>query len=417
MKTATPPKGVRVERALRVFPAVDVLAPLRALVIARSRASGFNAPHLTVGKRSIDLSDMHALIPEAVLRFSAHLTAVYSLVATALDAQARDDIGAAVAALLKASKLEVAQGREAAAREWVQHALTLAELAIDRRPEIDAILALAELDLARGALERAARRAQRALAMAEVARAKDAIAAACLVLGKVAATQNSTAGAIAWFTRGMDVGLDDKLLKARFELYLGEVLSRRGSIEESEARLHSAERVFREATDTAGIALALKARARVAASDGRTDEALLIYREALAVTRGAVGALIDTHGELLVRLRLCQLFLSKGRLLEAEDEARRAEEVAIEHNHTRELVRVYLVFGGIRAAQRDESGMVFFEKAIELCRGAAPSLHLEADAYHGYAEFFKALGRTEESDAYFERERELRDLMVAPTAP
>ncbi|MGH7531163.1 MAG: hypothetical protein ACREMN_12325, partial [Gemmatimonadales bacterium] len=108
-----------------------------------------------------------------------------------------------------------------------------------------------------------------------------------------------------------------------------------------------------------------------------------------------------------VRLRLVELYLEAGRLPDAEDEARRAEEVAIATQASRSLARVYVLMGRMRERQRDENGFVFFEQAIELCRGPHPDARLEADVYRAYGQFRVALGDLHEAGACLARARDL----------
>lgn len=408
MRRSDPGAGLRVERALRVLPNVDVLTPLRALLIATARAPSTDPAQTTVGNRSLRPDRLGALIPKSVTRFSEHLAAVYQLVIEALAAEARADTITAVRALVEAGARESAQGRETVAQTWLEHALHLAELASDRRAEAEALLALAEFELSRDAPERATRRAQRALDLAEAMHANRAAAAACLLLGRIELDRDVPEGGRAWFTRGLPLVEDDTLLGARLKLALGESLARHGDHADAVMRLLSAEAVFRAARDVAGVATALAARARVTAADGGNDEALILFREALAVLPPSSRDGRDAQVELAVRIRLCHHLLMRGRLVEAEDEARRAEEVAVVHNHGRELARIYLVLGAIRAVQQDESGLVFFEKALELSRGPNPVLRLEAEAYQAYAAFCRALKQVDEAKAYERRAREIR---------
>ena len=57
MKSPLPP--VRVEQALRLLPELEVLLPLRSLILAASRPEeqaqwASHGPYLTVGKRSVE---------------------------------------------------------------------------------------------------------------------------------------------------------------------------------------------------------------------------------------------------------------------------------------------------------------------------------------------------------------------------
>jgi tetratricopeptide (TPR) repeat protein len=125
----------------------------------------------------------------------------------------------------------------------------------------------------------------------------------------------------------------------------------------------------------------------------------------------------DARREFALRLELSEFYAEIDQLPDAEDELRHAEELAIEQNAARWLARVYLVLGALRGRQRDESGFVFFEKAIELSRSGEPSPRLEAEAYIGYADFRSTLGDVGDARACLERAREiLSDLDDAPLA-
>jgi tetratricopeptide (TPR) repeat protein len=132
---------------------------------------------------------------------------------------------------------------------------------------------------------------------------------------------------------------------------------------------------------------------------------LATYREALNRLPAPENA--DPLLELMIRLRLTELYLEMGRLRDAEDEARRAENTAMAHQQRGALVRVYVLMGRLRARQGDENGFVFFEQAIELCRGGESERRLEVDVYREYAWFRATLGDQHEARAYLERAREL----------
>jgi len=134
-----------------------------------------------------------------------------------------------------------------------------------------------------------------------------------------------------------------------------------------------------------------------------------VERELLRATR-AVGAALDDYFDATIR-NLQDLATSEhldlGRLPDSEDETRRAEDLAITHQQSRWLARVYVIMGKLRGRQGDENGFVFFEQAIELCRGGEPARRLEADVYREYARFRTTMGDRHEARAYLERAREL----------
>ena len=62
--TTQPP--LRVEQALRLLPDVDALVPLRGFLISRSQARPSVEPHGTVGKRTVQPSDLKEFIHQAI---------------------------------------------------------------------------------------------------------------------------------------------------------------------------------------------------------------------------------------------------------------------------------------------------------------------------------------------------------------
>src|SRR2546427_3667094 len=83
-------------------------------------------------------------------------------------------------------------------------------------------------------------------------------------------------------------------------------------------------------------------------------------------------------------LNLAELDLEAGRLLEAEAELRRAEQVAIGGHVIRPLAQIYTLMGRLRGAQGDETGVVFFQQAIELAQTLERSLATQAQGDHAH---------------------------------
>jgi len=405
-RTSAP--SLRVEKVLRLLPEVDAMAPLRTLLVSTSRAEGADEPHLTVGKRIVQSADLEELVPRALQRVSEHLSELFEAAITALEAEASGDTASAVRAFLRAGDRELAVGRESAARIWYEHALRIAEEARDRRPEIEALQQLGALEAALGARDRAARHYQRAFALAEAEGDDMRAASACLAMGTVALNRFNLQGAVSWFQRGLQHGDGNHALSGRLHLGLAEVARTRDDLDEAEQRVRLAETMLTDQADTGGMVAVLSARGRLESARGRYSESLARHREALAFAR-LDGR--DARLELPVHLDICRLFMETDRLPDAEDEARRAEQMAVVHNETNELARIYVLMGGIRRLQRDESGFVFFEKAIELSQGGEPTPHLEADAYFDYAVFRESFGEHDEARAYLERSREILETL------
>src|SRR3989454_9639345 len=113
------------------------------------------------------------------------------------------------------------------------------------------------------------------------------------------------------------------------------------------------------------MARVLNTQGQLEAQLGRHGAASIAYREALAWAQRAPR---DPALELAIRLNLAELQLDAERFLEVDEELRRAEQVAIAGNLTRRLAQVYILMGRLRGRQQDETGFVFFEQAIELCK-------------------------------------------------
>jgi tetratricopeptide (TPR) repeat protein len=401
---STGPPPLRVEQALRLLPDVDVLAPFRAFLVGASRSKPPVEPYHTVGKRLVPLSELRELVSRAVGRVTDHLSALYEAAVQALEAEQRGDMSGVVRALLGAGSREEAVGRDSQARAWYEHALRVAEELRDRQPEVDALLHLGHLDATRGQPHSGARRFQRALALADAERELSGAARACQGLGDVAQSEEQWQGAESWYTRGLRYAEQDRVLTGRLWLGLAEVARQRGQTNEAADRLRRAQRIFDELNHEEGAVRVLNAWGLFEAKQQRHAEALGHYRNALAWLLK-----LDRHPglELAIRLNVCELYLSWGKLRDAEDEIRAAEEQAISYNHTRLLARLYVVMGKVLGRQGDETGFVFFEKAIELCRGSEPLPRAEAEVYAEYGRFRNEVGEREEARGYLERAREI----------
>src|SRR5205814_1401094 len=130
----------------------------------------------------------------------------------------------------------------------------------------------------------------------------------------------------------------------------GQTAHRRGEFSAAAERLQRALETFNALGDVGGIIRTLLARGLMEAAQGKT-EVLATYRDALSRLSKTES---DPVLELTVRLRLAERYLDIDRLPDAEDELRRAEDVAVEHQQQRWLARVYLMMGKLRGRQQDE---------------------------------------------------------------
>jgi tetratricopeptide (TPR) repeat protein len=295
-------------------------------------------------------------------------------------------------------------GRYTQAQAWYQQAFGVAGQLRDREPEMEVLCDLGRLEATRGYLDEAARAFQRSLALAEGEGDAEHAAAACNGLGDVLFTQAQWLGAEAWYFRGLQYAENNSQLVGALTLALAGTALRRGQLAESTGWLVRAEDAFTGQRDRAGVVRTLLVRGQIEAAQGRTNDVIATYRDAL--TRLPLNN-DDGLLEITVRMRLAELYVTLGRLPDVEDEARRAEELAITHHQPRLLARVYILIGKLRGRQRDENGFIFFEQAIALCRGPEPAPRIEADVYREYAAFRVVFGEASEARAYLERARDL----------
>ena len=395
---------LRVEQVLRLLPDVDALMPLRRHLVSTSQAQPETEPHRTVGKRFVQPGDLREFMPQAIAAVSAHLRSLYEAAIEAIEAEQGGDFPGVVRALLRAGHCEQSVGRQAQARAWYDHALGVAEGLRDRRPEIETLRHLGELEAERDQVEPAARLFERSFRLAENELDPEDAARACLGMADLAREQRRWQGAEAWYKRGLRFAENDALRAAFLHLGLGEIARARGQLDVAATQLDQARQLFESSGHGDGAVHTLNAQALLQAETGRNDEALALWREALAelYTPGS-----DRRLEMTIRVNMCQLLLDWDRLAEAEDEVRRAEERAIVLNMHQQLARLYLIMGKLRGRQKDDTGFVFFEKAIELCQGSSPYTRLEAEVYREYARFRQELGDPEEALAYLGRAKEI----------
>ena len=402
---------VRVEKALALLPKLEATAPLRALLVSISRPDegalwSSSGPYLTLGKRGVQPDELARRIPEAFQRITEQLQGLYKAYVEALECEQRADGAGSAVALLRAGHLEEDVGRLSQARAWYEVARSVSETLQDRRPEVESLRALGRLSLALEEYGDGARHFQRALALGEAEFDQAGAIAACEGLGDAALGQGEWSGADAWYAKGLRLAeaSDDWRAIGRLERSLSVLSLRRGDLAMASDHLRRARERFEAAGPPEEMARVLSAQGQLDMKMGRGIAAGTAYREALAWAQRAPP---DLGLELLIRLGLAELLLEANRFLEAEEEMRRAEQVAIAGNFTRRLVQVYTLMGKLRGKQHDETGFVFFEQAIELCRTLERSPSTEGHVYLEYGRFRESVDQMEEARAYLERAREI----------
>ncbi|HEX2090783.1 MAG TPA: tetratricopeptide repeat protein [Longimicrobiaceae bacterium] len=397
---------VPVEHAVSLIPHTTEFLPLINAVIG---ASGPDRRHTwdrsgkyaTVCKRVVDPAGVRERIPALAAQVRERLQELFSLVMEAIRAYQAGELEVSAATFVRAGELEEGEGRLAEAERLYLLALEVAEAADDRRPEILALRRLGRAAHAAGRLAESRDRYERSYFLSVRTRDLPGQAAACRSLGAIWAEQGRWADARAWYTRGMQLaGRLDPELRYPFLCRLAALALQVGDLDEAEAQLEQA----RQAIEATGVEqdTAPWHHTRGLLLDARGDlpGAERAYREGLDRVR-------QPACEIRMRVDLGHNLVRQGRLFEAREEARRAEEMAIRRRLVPALVGVYGLLGAVAREQCDEDGFVFFEQALELCREQElPKVH-EAAVYHEYGLFLQSCGHASEAPAYLELAREL----------
>ena len=401
---------MRVEQALRMLPEAEGLAPLRALLLSSARAPdddwGSGAPYRTIGRCEASPETMLQNVAEASARVQAHLGELWERYISALEHVDHNDSAAATAALLANGRQEQESGRLVQARAWFQSARTLAEGLKDRKPEVETQLALGELALFLGFYEDAAREFQRALVLAEFDFDQTSAIRAAKGLGDVAVERAAWTGANAWYSRALRLAeaMPHERWVAQLHHAVAELARRMGDLNAASVSVRAARERFESLGDSHEMARVLTTQGLIEGQHGLHARASAALSEALALVRSGAP---DLGLEVFIRIQIARVHVEQRRYLEAEEELRRAEDLAIAANLLRRLAEIYSLLGTARGEQGDETAFVFFEQALEIARMLDRWPIAEAQVLYDYGRFRERLGAADEAFAHFERAREI----------
>lgn len=396
-----------VERALALIPDSEEFLPFTDAVIGTSRPDGDkrwarSAAYATLGKRVVDPGGLGEIIPRIVERAQERLQELYTLVLAAIRQQEAGDSAGAAKTLIRAGELEEEGRRLEKAEAIYCLALEIARDLREKGPQILALRRLGRVTRAAGRLDEAWAWYQQSyhLSVDEMDHPGQVIA--CQGLGNVCDDRGERDRSQEWYERGLALmdGLDDPGLTWPFYTNLSVLALMRGELSEAEALLARG-RACIEATGEPGLMLFwYNNRGLVLLEGGHAEEAERTFREALEHHPTPLWSL-------LIRVNLGESLRRQERLFEAEEEARRAEELGIIHRLIPYLTDVYRLFGRIARSRRDEEGFVFYEQALNVCRERGLPRVKEAGVHHECGLLYRACGRPTEALAHLERARDL----------
>lgn len=408
----TTPPHLLVERALALVPEAEEFLAFSDAVIAsslkdREKLWARSGAYATLGKRVVDTERLAEMIPALVARAQQRLHDRFALVLEAIQQQQGGNAAAAAATLVKAGELEEAERRLDKAEQIYRMALEMSADLRDKRPQVLALRRLGRAARAAGKLDEAWEWYDESWRLAGDGLDEAGQAIACQGLGNVCDDRGEREQARQWWERGLEIArrLDDAALEWPFYVNLSIVAIHAGELAEAEALLAEARgRIEQAAGADDAMLFWLNNRGLLLLEHGDAGGAEAVFREALA--RGCEATL-----EVSVRVNLGEALLRQGRLFEAQEEARLAEEAAILGRLVPMLVDVYSLLGGIARARCDEEGFVFYEQALAVVHERGLSRRAEAGLLHGYGLLHTACGRPAEARAYLEAAREIYDAL------
>ena len=400
------PSHLLVERALALVPDCEEFLPLRDAVIGTSRVDrekmwDRSSAYATLGKRVVDAARLEELVPRVVERAQQRLREIFSLVAAAIREQQAGDLAAAAQTLVRAGEMEEADRHLDRAEKIYTMALEVADGLRDRAPQILALRRLGRTLRAAGRLDEAWGWYERSyeLACDEGDVAGQAIA--CQGLGNLCDDRGHREHSRFWNERGLRlaVALDSPSLEWPFHNNLAVLAMLRGELAEAEEILARSRSCIEAAGEPGALPFWYNNRGLLLTESGDAAGAEAAFREAL---EGGP----DPWWEMTILVNLGHALVRQDRLFEAEEEARRAEEIAIVGRFIPDLVDVYELLGELARNRCDEEGFVFYEQALRVCRERDLPAKTVASVHHGYGRLHAACGRPAEARAYLELARE-----------
>ncbi|CAA9365914.1 MAG: hypothetical protein AVDCRST_MAG68-4842 [uncultured Gemmatimonadetes bacterium] len=404
-----------VERALALVPLSDEFLPLSDALIGASHADreklwARSGAYATVGKRVLEADRLEGLVPAILVRAQERMQRLFALVIEAVRLQGEGDAAGAAHALVRAGEVEEGERRLEQAQQIYRLALEISKDLRDKGPQILALRRLGRSARAEGKLDAAADWYRQSHELSVAQRDEAGQAVACQGLGNVCDDRGERPEARSWYERGLEIArrLDDPALEWPFYTNLSVLAMLEGRLPLAERLLERARQRIEATGAEDPLVFWLNNRGLLLLEGGDAASAEAVFRDALA-RRPEAG------WEVILRVNLGNALVPQGRLLEAQDEARRAEEIAILNRFVSDLVDVYLLLGSVARAQRDEEGFVFYEQALRVCRERAMPRKSEAGILHDYGLLHARCARPAEARAYLEAAAEIyRALGLAP---
>lgn len=392
------------DRLIAALPAGTGLMPLkqallRASTVDATRAWSRATAYATFDKRTISPASISSVVAEAAAEERARIDFVYAQITRVLEHVTRGDNVAACEALIEIGEHAESNENAIDALAFFAVAAQFAEGLPDRQHRVLALRRCGRANLAIGDFEAAISAYRAAAEQAVVAGDVEGQIMALNGLGNVLSLQGRWDEAFEQYQHGSGLcGGSYPRLRNQLAINLSAVERERGNLAEAATLLDSVSGPWEElSAEEHSAFFNYHGLLFLAMGDFNTAEPLFRQALELAANDFQRAMILDSLTELLI---------VQGSLNEAEACARAAEECAVRVGSPRALAEIYTRLGKIFRLRSDLSGVTFFEKALELCRGRTYPL-IEANAYREYGQFRDIMGDHDEARSYFERARQL----------
>ncbi len=394
------------DRIMHVLPPLDDLRPVLDHLIVQSvpdpeREWTGGGELGTLGGRLVSSEDLASAVGELADAVRDRVSTLYLAVADGIRCLGEGDGAGAAKALLRAAALEEGLDHPDRAEAWAAAAFRAAGEERDRRPVSLALRRWARAESAQGKLVEALDRYGQAHEIARDSRDFQGAAEAAIGAGNVLERQGGWDDAEQWYRRALDVLEADgrqgpEMWQAQLNIHI--VLRSAGSLDKSLVWLQKASDSAEKLGDETAAQFLENAWGQFHMASGA-------FSEAEDHLRAGLSAATDARARVTIRLNLAEALLAQDRTLEATEEAREAERVALASGIVPKLPEVYRILGRIVSAEDNPNAFVFFERALDIVRERdLPALE-EALTLQAYAE--SEVRRGEEDSA-----RELHERMT-----
>jgi tetratricopeptide (TPR) repeat protein len=402
-------RSVALEDLFRLLPELEELEDLRAALMVAAvpdveKEWASSSAYTTISRRMVTRSAAEASLRAAEEALHRRTTDNFARLRRVFDEYWREDAAAAARELVALGEEEEGRTRVQRALATQRAALTLSLPLADKSPQILALRRIARVLAQSGDLSEAGDYYARS---ADLARASGDLRGELIARtgsGNVLMYQGRFAEAEACYRLALGLlgdgnHLDFKLERGQLYNNLGSNQMHLDRLEESEEWLARAQEIWSVVDSPVDLGVWHHNVGMVRYKAGDLDAAREMLEKGVELpVPPALRSMIATD--------LAEVLLSSGMVTLAETVGREAETYAIASRSPYHISHMYCCLGALAAAQGDEGGIIFYEKALEIATEANHAL-AESEALLGYGVFRAQMGAKEEAEALLERAREM----------